>query len=327
MYMKADAGPYRVASPDDVMLKVFEGPEGGKRTFKIVISNAFDAGIIGSEYNGVAVLDEDNRQVLTDQVCCNNVAAQRKAAAALMAADWPTFAQWIRETPRYRRNAANDVEHAGPVPNYAYPMAASDDWVVMTIDQEGPEDDPITYPAKTRRAIIDEILTHAVHRADPYGDWRLAWNIKVYSYDTSGKVADVEIDAAHDAAWAAHLAEHGEDVFRSAQEQALSMWMNNEYTVHPGINQGDYHFRIEGRSNGWLALDRIDGVGPFRFGSMNDLEEALMGFDKDALAKLYVLLRHVDHDVTRTKCAEEMAYQTALVRQAWEEDLVPTVSP
>lgn len=41
-----------------------------KRTFIILIYGAYNAmGLIGCERNGIAILDEDNKQILCDEIC------------------------------------------------------------------------------------------------------------------------------------------------------------------------------------------------------------------------------------------------------------------
>jgi hypothetical protein len=57
----ADVGPFVNVSRDQI--KTFENG----RSFRFVLYGAYNAGgLIGSEYNGVAVLDEDNKAVLAD---------------------------------------------------------------------------------------------------------------------------------------------------------------------------------------------------------------------------------------------------------------------
>lgn len=57
--------PYLGVSRDQIL--TFETPEGTTRTFRIILYGAYDAqGLIGSEYNGIAVFDEDANEVLLD---------------------------------------------------------------------------------------------------------------------------------------------------------------------------------------------------------------------------------------------------------------------
>lgn len=59
-------GPYTFVSRDRLTTKTLDGE---RRTFRIVVYGAYNAmGLIGSECNGVAILDEDRKQVLCDEI-------------------------------------------------------------------------------------------------------------------------------------------------------------------------------------------------------------------------------------------------------------------
>lgn len=111
-------GPFHFAHEDDCKAKTFNSEDGGKRSFKVVLSTAYNAGIVGSEMNGVAVLDDDNRQVLFD---CGPVAynktAQKMLFTQLMDADWPTFCGLVKQQSRYRQ-CMPDINAAKPA--YVY---------------------------------------------------------------------------------------------------------------------------------------------------------------------------------------------------------------
>jgi len=70
-----NVGPYMGVSFDATTTKQVRGPgrlggiEIGKRVFRIIVYSAYNAfGLIGTEDNGVAILDEDYRRVLTDKI-------------------------------------------------------------------------------------------------------------------------------------------------------------------------------------------------------------------------------------------------------------------
>lgn len=81
----------------------------GERTFRVVLYGAYDAmGLIGSEFNGIGVLDEDQRQVLLDNECritsgwFGPAASQLARFEEILAMPWPEFQRWVNEHPRRR---------------------------------------------------------------------------------------------------------------------------------------------------------------------------------------------------------------------------------
>jgi len=312
-------GPYHYAHEADCVDKVFEGSDGGKRTFKVVLSTAFNAGgLIGSEMNGVAILDHDNRQRMVEQAPASyDRRRQRELFKKLVEADWPQFCSLVRAHAR-NPHCMPDINAAEPA--YVYPIPEADDWQVMSVEQEGPEDDPYTYPAQKRVAIVKELISHANHCSDQYSMFRLAWNIKVYDVDTSGKTSEYPGDAQFDARWEQYLKDEGQSVWESAQEDALSSYVGGMYTVYPGEMQGKIHLEVEGRSGGWLVLDRIDGVGKLGWDSQQAMEEELMGYSAEDLAVLYKVVRNLDRDVTRQRAGAELAHQYAFIRSQQEEE-------
>lgn len=80
-------GPYTWITFDQK--RTFE--ESG-RTFRIIVYGAFNAyGLIGSEHNGVAVLDEDQMQVL-----CDDIAKDISGYFGPSDRQWGT-AEWLTE--------------------------------------------------------------------------------------------------------------------------------------------------------------------------------------------------------------------------------------
>lgn len=320
---------YRYDEPGDLASKVFKSEDGGTRSFKIVVSSAYDAGIVGSEFNGVAVLDDDNRAIVFDQggKSYNKASQQLLAAELVNAPDWPSFTALLKQQPRLRQGVVPDIDKASP--DYTYPMPAAENWDVMKgVKQEGPEEDPYTYPAQTRSEVIAELIKHSMHR-DGYGPFRLAWNIKLRDFDSSGKgVTDYPADPQFDQRWEEELqGNSGQRIYERAQEGALSQFvggtlpgLRSEYTTYPGDDQGDYGFSIEGRSGGWLVLSEVAGLGRLGWGSQAEMEEALKELDADELRKLYRVVRNLDRDVTPAKAAQEMAYQYAYIRNEQEEE-------
>lgn len=310
-------GPYHYAKEADCVTKVFENDDGGKRTFKVVLSTALNAGVIGTEFNGVAVLDEDNRQRMVEKApAAYEPIAQKLLFDELVKADWPKFCSLVRKHA-HNPHCMPDINAGQPA--YVYPIPDADNWQVMSVEQEGPEDDPYTYPAQRRVEIVKELINHATHRDGRYS--RLAWNIKVpFDVDTSGKTSDYPGDAQFDERWEQYLEDESSEVFGRACESALSAYVEGDYTIYPGEMQGKIHLGVEGRMGGWLVLDKIDGVGSLAWSGQGEMEEELMGFSAEDLAVLYKVVRNLDRDVSRQKIRTEMAHQYAFIRSQQEEE-------
>ena len=81
----------------------------GDRKFRIVVYAGYNAfGLIGSEKNGVGVLDEDRRNVLLDDEARISSGyfgaseAQKKRFDEIVAMPWETFKAWVNEHPNRR---------------------------------------------------------------------------------------------------------------------------------------------------------------------------------------------------------------------------------
>ena len=79
------------------------------RTFIILTYQAYNAlGLIGSECNGICILDEDNRRVICDEIekegtgWCGVSRKQWDKAHELLDMDWQTFQAFVNNHPRAR---------------------------------------------------------------------------------------------------------------------------------------------------------------------------------------------------------------------------------
>lgn len=303
--------------------KVFDLGGGGKRTFKVVIAGALHAGIIGPEYNGIAVLDDDANQVVLDQHCridsgyFGPSAKQKAEFDRIMAMDWKGFTAFVKSHPRYRTESVPDVNQ--PVPM----LGRRDEDRTIFPASEKSADCPYEFPLETRHAIEDFVCGHAVHR-ERHGKGHFAWNVKVHGLDTSGHHPDFKNDPAFDARWN-ELVGKDDEMFWEACSDGLRLWLDGEYTTWPGDDQGDYKFHVEGRSGGWLCLDEIKGVGRLAFDGMADLKACVRELDDEELVKIYRTLVSLDHDVRDP--AKEVAYQLAFRRQQLEEEWRDEATP
>ena len=98
-------GPFVGISADKKI--TFEDLPG--RTFRLIIYGAYDAfGLIGSECNGIAVLDEDKLEVVCDEISrtgtgyCGPSQKQISAFAHMQTLSWNDFRNYINDHPRSR---------------------------------------------------------------------------------------------------------------------------------------------------------------------------------------------------------------------------------
>ena len=99
-------GPY-VGVTRDRVIKFKAGRKN--RSFRVIVFGAYNAfGLIGPEFNGLAVLDEDERSVLCDRIACESSGyfgpsrAQLAEFDRLAGLDWPSFREFINSHERSR---------------------------------------------------------------------------------------------------------------------------------------------------------------------------------------------------------------------------------
>lgn len=101
--LQNNIGPYTGVSANKK--RTFENG----RTFRIIIYGAYNAlGLIGSECNGIAILDEDNRTVVCDEIAktisgwCGPSAEQTKTFSQFQKIGWEKFQETVNKHPRTR---------------------------------------------------------------------------------------------------------------------------------------------------------------------------------------------------------------------------------
>lgn len=99
-------GPFVKVSQDEIVK--FE-TDDGERSFRVLLYGGYNArGLIGHECNGVAVLDEDQLQVLCDEIGCEASGyygpsdAQLKLYESIKAMSWTEFRSMINSHKRAR---------------------------------------------------------------------------------------------------------------------------------------------------------------------------------------------------------------------------------
>lgn len=100
-------GPFRGVQFDKQVTFVL--PDESKRTFRVLTYQAYDAfGLVGSECNGIAVLDEDNKSVLCDEIGKQQTGwfgasqTQLDMAEGILNWDWVEFQEFINSHQRNR---------------------------------------------------------------------------------------------------------------------------------------------------------------------------------------------------------------------------------
>ncbi|GJD90615.1 hypothetical protein BHAOGJBA_4157 [Methylobacterium hispanicum] len=290
--------------------------EGG-RTMIVVAASAYNAGgLIGSEYNGLVVIDADNGSVVllnhlrSGSGSSGPTRAQRDEFERVSTmTDWRDFATWLKATPGYLGNVP-DIDDPRPTPpsEHAIVLKAANAGTVPGLpgDDILPEDlraahdaasVPYVYPHRTRLDMAAFLAGHDTH-GERYGGSHLAWNIKVGGADMSGKVenGEAEIDAGLDALWGKYAERHGERLFLDACRDGIRSYLDGEATTYPGTDQGDFVFGTQGRSGGWLVLEKWRGRD-LGFGSRAEMVEALLEMKPDDLAALYAAVVCFDRDI------------------------------
>lgn len=118
---------------------------------------------------------------------------------------------------------------------------------------------PYAFNAKTMGDVIDYLLSDRKPYGGSHGIYFFAWNVKVYSANFDHPNGEHAINPALDKAWGNYFSNNpciDERAFENARRQIV----DDEWTSYPGDDQGDWEFRFEGRSGGWLVLHRWKGL-------------------------------------------------------------------
>ncbi len=254
-------GPY-LYGVDGKASKTFE-TGGVPRSFTLILYGAEDHGIIGSEVNGIVVLDDDNREVLLDRHVQESSgyfgpsARQTAEFERIKAMDWPAFTSFVRGHRRYRGSMPDVVsrkpdEGRAPVSErVVYPVA----------DKPTDPACPYDFGLTTRSQIVEFLKGQRFHGVDRNG-FAPSWDIKVRSLDTSGRSRpDVKVDARHDLRWEKMVeADKEGSLFNQACEDGLRQYTDGGFSTYMQ-DDVDAKFQVEGRSGGHLCLVELGGPG------------------------------------------------------------------
>lgn len=191
-----------------------------------------------------------------------------------------------------------------------------------------------SWPHRSRKAMIEYLAGHQGYF--PMNSWNggfvLAWNVKVRHVDDSGKSggADYPAQARFDEAWEAEK-ESNPDMFWECCADAARLYLDGEWTNYPGIEQGEWRFTMNGRSNGYMILthapDWLPAPGrwrlfPMLWDSRDDFCDWLNALDTVTLRQFYRAIRVLDRDL-RTEAAEaEVSHHYAFRRYHFEQGLI-----
>lgn len=307
---------------------------GEGRTFSVVLSSAYNAGgLIGSEVNGIVVFDEDHASVVLDRhmlasVCPSQDQVKEFQRIAAIT-DWKEFTGFLRSNRRYRDGSVPDIDADKPdsPDEAALVFKAIGDRSAGSLG--GPEilpanlvtahNDaslPYAFPDRTRLDIVKALAGHTMH-GERYSGSHLAWNIKVGSFDTSGKHPDYNNDPAYDALWDAVVEKDADgSMFYQAAEDALSYYVDGNATAYGSEEHGKFEFGTQGRSGGWLVLTKFDGA-KLSWPSQRDMIQDLLEMDENDLVDLYAGVKTFDATIDPKR---DMAYQYAAIRSSREEE-------
>lgn len=325
-HISCQTGPY-MHGPSDKWTKVFEADDGGKRTFTLLIAGAYNAGIIGPEHNGIVVLDEDNQQVVLDRHLpqpsgYHGPSAEQKAEIRrILEMPWQKFATFCTNNPRYRPASIPDARKSEP--DYKHAPSAAENPTLIT-DELVADDikNGVSYPARTRMDIIKALATHHFHRESLYAPWRLAWDIKVYSFDTTGLgFEDTKNDPQFNERWA-KVAENDYEMFYRACTDALRTYLSDDglYAAYPGAEPGHCAFDIQGRSSGHLVLTRLDDHNDLKWENQMDFKDWAQDLSHENLIALYRTVRNLDNELSLANRTSALEYQYAWYRQGHEDE-------
>ncbi len=317
----------------------------GERKFIVVIAAAKDAGIIGPENNGIAILDANYKTIILDQHLKASSGyngpseAQLAGFKAIMDMDWDTFSHFVATHPNYR-GVAFDIN------NVEEPDAGEtlDQWIAAgkVVGETGPDirtremidaDHGYEFPAKSREEMIVELANHESYY--PMSSWNggfvVSWNIKVHGRIDAMAVEGYGLDHQYDERWEAVLEEEGEAIFNEAARAELSTFVDGDFQVY-GFEDVKAKFFTNGRSGGHLVLHEWDGPKsgawancPMAFNSREDYADWLKSLKDAELVKFYALVRTVDKDTANPTV--NMNHQYAFLRQLREEDWAAEAKP
>jgi hypothetical protein len=332
-------GNFLYKDDNDKIYLTFESEGETPRVFTAVNYHAYNAnGLIGSEKNGVAILDNGTEMfsdlfVVASDIEKGSLFGQTATMEILkkLNGNWDEFKKFITSRGEYRENVFDISEDfETPVEGNKINLHAlgildlKDEKDIRTkemVEVNNRTDVPYDFPPIGRVGIITELMNHSVHRDGPYDDFYLSWNVKMdMDLDETGKKGDYNVDSQFDEKWSEYFERYNDHVFYDIIGEMTRFYCDEQlYSTFPGDDQGDYGFALQGRHGGHLVLKTVEG-SEIKFNSYSNVQEVLNNLDDDDLVKLYKVVKSLDHDITKQKLANEWAYQLNFMRNRMEED-------
>jgi hypothetical protein len=190
---------------------------------------------------------------------------------------------------------------------------------------------PVEYatPLKKRADIANYLLNRRGRYYREHGHLLFVFNVKVYSPDLSfdhlldlhdksgygeGKVTDPYwVEEARQR----HAEMDLDDLYQWAIEDAGRLITDSDSFTH--LYDGtpvDVGFAFVGRSGGWIALTKFEGIKLIDPDYLRDLfegnaEDGAPTMSYQSLRRLYALVRILEHDLTQDKAESEVEFQAA----------------
>ncbi len=327
-----NTGKYVQMEGDKQAIKRFDN---GK-AYLIVSYSALNAGIIGTERNGVAIIDLSANAVVVDEKLGSNwplytPQSIRNRAVDQIVSDTTDFVQFAKictNASSYRghfpdlespENGPGPVDRLAQIangadePNTTGPDIRPEKAIAHQMNAES----EYSFPDKTREEIIGTLSNHAVHRNGPYGRFHFSWDIKIYNVDPLKNIGEFDFNPDLNDEWKKHV-ETDQSTYNLALQDVLDFYLDGHYGDGLGIEQS-FELSTQGRSGGHMVLSKFEG-SDLSFESKGDLVEVLKEMDDTSLGALYYIIGTMDVDLTRPKNEAAVEYALSYLRNNFEEE-------
>lgn len=306
---------------------------GIDRAITVVQYDAFEAmGLIGSEVNGIAVLDDDNVSVVIDRhMIAARKSAQIEEFERIKAMPWSQLSLFLRTHPHLFPGTAEDLltgrEPArGDLINQARTQRdvtfapAADIRTQAMLEENAKPDAAYRWSAGTRAEMVSAIFNHPAHSTNGAFGYALGWDIKARDFDGTGSTHEFSPDPAFDGLWKAMI-EKDDHLFWDVCAEAVSPYVDGLVQSWPGDDDGDWSFRTEGHSGGWLVLSKWRNHR-MEFSSAQGLRSFLDDLSDGDLVDLYKGIVCFDSDLANPADTVAWGYsqRRANREEAWKED-------
>lgn len=306
---------------------------GIDRAITVVQYDAYEAmGLIGSEVNGIAILDDDNVSVVIDRhMIAARKATQIEEFERIKAMPWAQLSLFVRTHPHLSPSTPEDLltgrEPArGDLINQArtkrdVTFAPAADILTQAMREENAKPDgAYHWPASSRSEIVSAIVNHPWHSTNGAFGYALGWDIKVPGFDATGATHEFTPDPAFATLWKATV-EKDDHLFWEVCAEAVSPYVDGQVQSWPGDDDGDWSFRTEGRSGGWLVLSKWRSHR-MEFGSPDGLRSFLDDLSDADLVDLYKGIVCFDSDLSEPADTVAWGYsqRRASREEGWMED-------